>query len=125
MRVQNNLFNNDMEELGMYLFDLLRYKKMVKGMIVDIPDLYTIDDGIYDGTCDALLIKARVRTIIENHRIKSVELIEHVNERGAAAEKMIEWINQEKKFNVGMIAGASNSCKVMLKAIENSLKSAS
>lgn len=109
----------------MYLFDLLRYKKMVKGMIVDIPDLYTIDDGIYDGTCDALLIKARVRTIIENHRIKSVELIEHVNERGAAAEKMIEWINQEKKFNVGMIAGASNSCKVMLKAIENSLKSAS
>ncbi|MBP5598138.1 FMN-binding protein [Pseudobutyrivibrio sp.] len=109
----------------MYLFDVLRYKKMVKEMIVDIPDIYTIDDGVYEGDCDALLIKAKVRTTIENHRIKSVELLEHVHERGAEAEKMIEWINQEKKFNVGMIAGASNSCKVMLKAIENSLKSAS
>lgn len=107
-----------------YLLDLIKYKKMVKEMIISIPPLEEIESGVYEGFCDAYLVKARVRTTIQNHKIVKVELIEHIHENGEAAEKLIDWINEKKSFHVDLVSGASNSCKVMLKAIENSLKKA-
>ncbi len=108
----------------MYLYELIKYKKMVKDMTISIPDLDEIESGTYDGFCDAYLVKAKVRTVIKDHKIEKVELLQHVHENGEAAEKMIDWINEKKSFNVDLVSGASNSCKVMLKAIENSLESA-
>lgn len=108
----------------MYLWDLIKYKKMVKEMIISIPPLEEIKSGVYEGVCDAYLVKARVRTTIENHKIVKVELLEHIHEQGKSAEKLIDWINEKKSFHVELVSGASNSCKVMLKAIENSLKKA-
>lgn len=106
----------------MYLFDLIRYKRMVKSMIVSIPPLEQVESGTYEGKFDAYLVKARVRTIIQDHRIIKVELLEHIHERGGAAEQIIDWINKNKSFQVDLVSGASNSSKVILKAIEDSLK---
>jgi hypothetical protein len=52
-----------------------------------------------------------------------IDILEHRNERGKAAEAITNKIIEEQKINVDTIAGATNSSTVIKKAVENALKS--
>ena len=84
-------------------------------------DLSNISDGKYTGSCDAVYVGAEVSVTVKDHKITDITLLNHKNERGKPAEVIIENVIKAQSLQVDTISGATNSSKVILKAIENAL----
>ena len=76
-------------------------------------------DGDYSGECDVGYIYAKVDVSVSDGIIENIELIEHRNERGAAGEGVIDEILAKQSVEVDAISGATNSSRVIMKAVEN------
>nr|WP_320026161.1 FMN-binding protein [uncultured Acetobacterium sp.] len=104
-----------------YLSDVNNYKKVVAGITIADIDLSKIPDGVYDGSYDVGYIAAKVKVAVTDGTIQSIDLIEHKNERGSAAEIITKTIVEKQKINVDTVSGATNSSRVIKKAVENAL----
>ncbi|MGN0482574.1 MAG: FMN-binding protein [Lachnospiraceae bacterium] len=82
-------------------------------------------DGIYEGDCDVGYIYAKVAVEIQKNKIRSIRILEHRNERGKPAEQMADAVKEKQRLDVDAVSGATNSSKVIKKAIENAVKKAS
>ena len=107
--------------LGFYGLELLNYKKTIKEIKIENVDLSTISDGKYTGSCDASYIAAEVSVTVKDHKITDISLLKHKNERGKPAEVIPQKVVETQNLKVDTISGATNSSKVILKAIENAL----
>lgn len=105
-----------------YLLRVREYKKRVSNIRISNVDLSKVPDGSYTGSYDALLVGAKVQVEVAKHRIEDIKLIYHKNERGQRAEKIIDEITAAQSLQVDTITGATNSSKVILKAVENALQ---
>lgn len=104
-----------------YTSDIKKYKDIVKGISIARVDLSKVKDGTYTGDFDAIVIEAKVNVKVKNHEIVDVELVKHKNERGKGAEVIPQRVVQAQSLQVNTVSGATNSSKVILKAIENAL----
>lgn len=104
------------------LITLVRYRAIIKNMTIDDIDLSKINDGIYKGSSEAILVAADVEVTIQNHRISKIDLVRHLNGQGKPAEVMPDKVIKAQSLKVDTITGATSSSKVILKAIENALK---
>ena len=103
------------------LVTFLNYKRDVQRIQAQNIDLNNIPDGEYYGDCNVDFVAARVRVIIEDHRIAVLELLEHINDRGASAEVLPERMIKEQRIDVDAISGATASSKVIQEAVYNAL----
>ncbi|MZQ96358.1 MAG: FMN-binding protein [Acidaminobacter sp.] len=87
-------------------------------------DLDQTKDGVFTGSHSALPVEAEVQVELKNHKIVSIELIEHKHGQGANAEILPEIVLQAQSLDVDLVVGASYSSKVILKAIEDALMQA-
>ena len=85
------------------------------------PDLSKIADGIYEGSYEAFPVKVVVTVGIADHRIVSVDLEEHRNGQGKPAESLLPQIVATQSVELDVVAGATYSSKVILKAVEQAL----
>lgn len=108
--------------IGFYGTQLLNYKKTIKEIKIENVDLSTISDGKYTGSCDASYIAAEVSVTVKDHKIIDISLLKHKNERGKPAEVIPGKVVEAQSLKVDTISGATNSSKVILKAIENALE---
>ena len=106
-----------------YLKDVADYRQAVKETAFKEIHISDISDGVYIGEYDVNFIYAKVEVMVQNGQIKDINILEHRNERGKAAEAITNKIIEEQKINVDTIAGATNSSTVIKKAVENALKS--
>lgn len=106
-----------------YYMQLQEYKKRIEGIVISRVDLSNVRDGSYRGSFDAIFVGAEVVVQVKNHTIESIDLVKHKNERGAKAEAIVDKIISEQSVTVDVISGATNSSKVILKAVENALES--
>jgi uncharacterized protein with FMN-binding domain len=106
-----------------YIFQLREYKKRIADISISNVDLSKIPNGSYTGSYDAIMIAAKVRVDISDHTIKNVSILEHKNERGKKAEAIVNKIKSAQSLKVDTITGATNSSKVILKAVQNALNS--
>lgn len=104
-----------------YLSDVNNYKKAVANITIAEVDLSKIPDGVYDGSYNVGFIAAKVRVTVSNGIIQNIKLVEHKNEQGSSAEVIADNIVKEQKINVNTISGATNSSRVIKKAVENAL----
>lgn len=104
-----------------YIYQLNEYKRRIAAISVSNVDLSKIPDGSYTGSYDAIMIAAKVRVNIHNHQISGIDLIYHKNERGKKAEAVINEVKAAQSLQVDTITGATNSSKVILKAVQNAL----
>lgn len=90
-----------------------------------IPDvnLSEISDGVYEGSCSVFPVSVKVEVTVENHTIKSVDLIEHKNGKGSAAEAIPGIVVEAQSLEVDAVSGATCSSKAILKAINDVLTS--
>ena len=72
---------------GIYLKSISDYKAKVAALTFDEIDLTKVEDGIYEGQCDTGIVRARVQVTVRNHRLESIDLLEHENGRGTPAER--------------------------------------
>lgn len=103
---------------GKFLIDVQNYQDQIAAMEINEIDLAKVPDGTYEGAYDANLIKVVVSVDVKDHRIRSIELVQHDNGKGAPAEAIIPQVIEAQSLDVEAVTGATNSSKVILKAIE-------
>lgn len=108
-----------------YLISVQRYQNAVENMAYANIDISQIPDGTYIGECDVDYIYAKVSVTVKNGTLVQIDLLEHRNERGSPAEGIEQRIVDEQRIDVDAISGATNSSKVIKKAVENALLNAS
>ena len=106
---------------GLYLKSIGDYKAKVDALNFDEIDLTKVVDGVYEGQCDTGVVRARVQVTVRDHRMESIELLEHENGRGTPAEAILGQMVQEQTTAVDAVSGATCSSKVIRKAVENAL----
>jgi len=97
--------------------------KQLENLPISEVNLMELDDGSYTGNYKVFPVSAEVRVTMNNHKITEIELIEHKNGEGAAAEVIPEKVVEAQTLDVDVVSGATYSSKVILKAIENALNS--
>lgn len=107
---------------GIYMKRVHDYQQTVKNMTFENIKLSDVKDGTYIGNCNVNLISAKVEVVVNSGKITNINILEHKNERGQKAEKVIDEVLNEQKIDVDAISGATNSSKVIKKAIEDALK---
>lgn len=108
--------------LAVYLKQVADYKRSVSEISIDEICLLDIPNGVYIGECNVNFIYAKVEVAVHNGAITSIRILEHKNERGQAAEAVVEKIVSEQRIDVDAVSGATNSSTVLKKAVENALK---
>ena len=106
---------------GLYLKSIGDYKAKVAALTFDEIDLTKVDDGVYEGQCDTGVVQARVQVTVRDHRMESIELLEHENGRGTPAEAILDQMLQNQTTAVDAVSGATCSSKDIRKAVENAL----
>lgn len=104
-----------------YFNNISDYKQKVNSIVIEDINLNNKEDGKYIGEFDANVISAKVEVEVKNKKISNIKLIEHKNERGAPADVITQKVVDAQSLDVDVISGASNSSKVILKAIEDAL----
>lgn len=99
----------------------LDYKQAVQTIRVAEPDLTQLKDGDYVGEHDIDFIRAKVKVEVANHQFQTINLLEHYNDRGKKADILPEKMVDQQKIKVDAISGATNSSKVIQKAVEKAL----
>ena len=108
---------------GVYMNTTMRnYRKTEKNIRVRNVDLAGISDGVYKGSCKAVLVSAKVEVMVEDHEIVEIRILEHMGGRGEKAEMVSRWVIDRQSLKVNAVSGATTSSKVILKAIENALR---
>ncbi len=107
-----------------YFLQLREYKKRIESIKISDVDMSKIGDGTYKGSYDAIFVGADIEVAVKNHAIENINIINHKNERGKKAEQIIDKIVSAQSLKVDTISGATNSSKVLIKAVENALESA-
>jgi len=105
----------------LYYRSYLNYQRDVNAIQIQDVDLTTIEDGEYYGESDVGFVKARVKVVVKDHRMTDIELIEHVNEKGAAAEVLPDRMLEEQRVDVDAVSGATSSSNVIRDAVYNAL----
>lgn len=104
-----------------YLNRVSDYKNEVNTLEIGDVDFSRVADGVYVGDCDVDFIYAKVQVTVENGKATEIQILEHRNERGAPAETIIDAVLQEQSLSVDTVSGATNSSRVILKAVENAV----
>lgn len=97
-----------------------QYSRAVSQITLSGKDISEVEDGIYEGKYDAVLVKAKVIVHMIDGEIQDIEY-EHIHERGARGEQVIENVLEEQSLQVDTITGATDSSLVLLKAIDKAL----
>lgn len=98
------------------------FRDEIEAIEIEDIDLTTVSDGIFYGSYDANLIRAEVRVKVQNHRIISIDIVEHHHANAQAAEQIVDWIVESQTIEVDGVAGASYSVRVIQAAILNALR---
>lgn len=105
----------------LYYRSYQNYQRDVNAIKIQGVDLTTIEDGEYYGVCDVGFVRARVKVVVKDHKMTDIELIEHINERGAPAEVLPERMIEEQRVDVDAVSGATSSSNVIREAVYNAL----
>jgi len=98
--------------------ELLKYMELAQ------IDLTAIEDGVYSGSYSAFPVSADVSVTVKDHTITKIDLIKHLNGQGTPAEVIPDTVVKSQSLQVDSVSGATYSSRVILKAIENALLSA-
>lgn len=107
-----------------YLNSFKKYQNNISNINFVNINASDVPDGSYIGEYDVKFIYAKVNVSVKDGKIIDIELVEHRNERGENAENIKEYIIEQQKINVDVIAGATNSSQVIKKAVDNAIESA-
>lgn len=108
---------------GRYLISVQKYKTVINELKIANVDLAKVSDGKYKGSCDAVFVGAEVSVTVKDKKIVNIVLLSHKTEKGKSAEVITAKVLKAQSLKVDTISGATNSSKVILKSIENALKS--
>jgi uncharacterized protein with FMN-binding domain len=96
----------------------------LSAVTIEDVDLSMVSDGIYEGSYKVFPVEVVVEVTVEDHEITDIQITEHDNGQGDAAEEITEDVIKEQSLQVDAISGATYSSMVILLSIEDALKNA-
>jgi len=110
---------------GTLMLDTMRYRRIISELEITTPNLAQIEDGMFNGSFDAILVAADVDVTVENNMITEVIINDHYFGRDSAVEAEVVAIDvvESQSLYVDTVSGATNSSLVILKAIQLALES--
>ena len=98
-------------------------EKRVLAMPINEVDLPRVDDGTYRGSFTFSRFAYVVDVKVQDHKIAGIVMVKNRDDKWAvSAATMADSVVLYQKLGVDVIAGATASCRVILKAIELSFK---
>ncbi len=97
-----------------------RYQQQMEALELSEIHPETLPDGTYSGSYDVVLITAEVEVEVSDGMIREIHLV-HDHDRGARAEVVVQRVIENQSLNVDTVSGATDSSRVILKAIEKAL----
>ena len=91
---------------------------------LSMPDLAMIPDGTYTATARSFPVVATVRLSTSGGKITEFTILRHRTGKGQAAEALAGQIVARQSIDLDVVAGATLSSRVILKAGELALRSA-
>lgn len=104
-----------------YYKRFLDYRQAIQAITIREPDLTQLEDGEYVGIHDVDFIRAKVKVEVKDHRFQTIKILEHYNDRGKKADVLPEKIVEQQRVTIDAVSGATNSSKVIQKAVEKAL----
>ena len=99
---------------------LYQYNQAIDRISISEVNISDLPDGVYQGSYDAILVTAEVKVTVKDGRITHIEY-DHTHERGYRGEAVVPRVVDEQSLQVDTVSGATDSGKVLLKAIEKAL----
>ena len=85
-------------------------------------NLSGIPDGTYTGSYSAFPVLAEVKVTVKGQAITGIELVKHRNGQGEWAKAILSKVVDAQSLDVDVIAGATISSRVILRAIRKALE---
>lgn len=92
-----------------------------KALDIGTVDLSKVSDGTYIGICQNKILLAVVQVEVNNHQMKSIEVLEHKEAYMKQAEMIADDVLTGQSLEVDAVSGATLTSDTVLKAIENAL----
>ena len=115
--------------IGLVLFGVIGFKCFSARIVSEAAqleniyiDVTQVADGIYEGHSELGPVVVDVRVIVENGNLTRVELIQHQNGLGLAAEKLAEDMVAKNTYDVDAVSGATVSSAVIINAVNDALQ---
>ena len=99
---------------------LHNHNRAIGEISIDDVDISSLEDGVYEGFYETVLVQALVTVEVEGGEIVEIDL-DHTHERGYGAHEIIERVKEEQSLVVDMISGATDSSKTILEAIQRAI----
>lgn len=107
--------------LGLVVVAIVFALVMPKPAAIQAVDVAALPDGIYEGRHDNGLIAAAVAVEVSDGQIVAVDLQQHRNGLGGAAEAIAQSVMAAQSLEVDAVSGATLSSNTILKAMANAL----
>lgn len=98
------------------------YQQKIAEISFSNPQVSSVADGQYIGECDVGYIFVKVKVTVKDGTIIDIQLLDHRNERGKAGEGVVGKMLVQQHTDVDAVSSATNSSKVIKKAVENALE---
>jgi len=103
-----------------YIFS--KQLNQVDSLIMDEIQMSQVEDGIYIGETETILVKVKVKIEVKDSKIENILILNHQNGLGSKAEKIIEDMIKQNRYDVDIVSGATISSKVIKSAVFNGLQ---
>ena len=103
-----------------YIFS--KQLNQVDRLIMEEIQMSQVDDGIYIGETETILVKVKVEIEVKDFKIESILILDHQNGLGSKAEKIIDEMIKQNRYDVDVVSGATISSKVIKSAVFNGLQ---
>ncbi len=85
-------------------------------------DMSKVEDGVYEGHSELGPVVVNVRVTVENSKIIDVEILEHQNGLGQAANAIVEDMVDRNTYDVDAVSGATVSSEIIMNAVNDALQ---
>ena len=85
-------------------------------------DMSKLKDGVYEGHSELGPVIVNVKVTVEKGKIIGVEILEHQNGLGQAANVIVEDMVEQNTYDVDAVTGATVSSEVIMNAVNNALQ---
>ena len=85
-------------------------------------DMETVEDGSFEGHSELGPVKVDVNVLVENHKLKRVELLRHECGLGHPADVSVDKMVEPNTWDVDAVSGATVSSGIIKNAVNKALR---
>lgn len=85
-------------------------------------NMETVEDGSFEGHSELGPVKVDVKVLVENHKLKRVELLRHECGLGHLADVIVDKMVEQNTWDVDAVSGATVSSGIIKNAVNKALR---